>query len=92
LKKQIISVFEPMYLEILNENMVGHANISERDMLEHLFDTNGNITAADLEINFEHMWLSWDTQQPIDTLFKQIQYCADYSEAGGRPNWSPASD
>jgi hypothetical protein len=27
LKKQIISVFEPMYLEILNENMVGYANI-----------------------------------------------------------------
>jgi hypothetical protein len=27
LKKQIISVFEPMYLEILNDNMVGYANI-----------------------------------------------------------------
>jgi hypothetical protein len=27
LKRQIISVFEPMYLDILNENMVGYANI-----------------------------------------------------------------
>jgi hypothetical protein len=27
LKKQIISVFEPMYLNILNDNMVGYANI-----------------------------------------------------------------
>jgi hypothetical protein len=27
LKKQIISVFEPMYLDVLNENMVGFANI-----------------------------------------------------------------
>jgi hypothetical protein len=27
LKKQIISVFEPMYLDILNNNMVGYANI-----------------------------------------------------------------
>jgi hypothetical protein len=27
LKKQIISVFEPMYLDILNDNMVGFANI-----------------------------------------------------------------
>jgi hypothetical protein len=27
LKKHIIGVFEPMYLEILNENMVGYANI-----------------------------------------------------------------
>jgi hypothetical protein len=55
LKKQIIGVFEPMYLEILNDNMVGYTNISERDMLENLFETYGNITAVDLEINFEHM-------------------------------------
>jgi hypothetical protein len=55
LKKQIISVFEPMHLDILNDNMVGYANISARDMLDHLFETYGNITAVDLEINFEHM-------------------------------------
>jgi hypothetical protein len=36
-KKQIISLFEPMYLEILNDNMAGYANISARDMLDHLF-------------------------------------------------------
>jgi hypothetical protein len=83
LKKQIISVFEPMYLEILNDNMVGYANISSRDMLDHLLETYGNITAVDLEINFEHMCRAWDPQQPVETLFKQIQDCADYSEAGG---------
>jgi hypothetical protein len=83
LKRQIISVFEPMYLDIFNENMVVYANISERDMLDHLLETYGNITAVDLEINFEHMRRAWDPQQPVDTLFKQIQDCADYSEAGG---------
>jgi hypothetical protein len=85
LKKQIISVFEPMYLEILNDNMVGCANISARDMLDHLFETYGNITAVNLEINFEHMRRAWDPQQPVETLFKQIQDCADCSEAGGVP-------
>jgi hypothetical protein len=48
LKKQIISVFEPIYLDILNDNMVGYSNISARDMLDHLFKTYGNITAVDL--------------------------------------------
>jgi hypothetical protein len=47
LKKQIISVFEPMYLDILNDSMVGYANISARGMLDHLFETYGNITAVD---------------------------------------------
>jgi hypothetical protein len=83
LKKQIISVFEPMFLEILNDNMVGYANISARGMFDHLFETYGNIAAVDLEINFENMRRSWDPQQPVETLFKQIQDCADYSEAGG---------
>jgi hypothetical protein len=85
LKKQIIGVFEPMYLEILNDNMVGYANITARDMLDHLFETYGNITAVDLEVNFEHMRRSWDPNQPVESLFKQIQDCADFSEAGGVP-------
>jgi hypothetical protein len=74
-----------MYLDILNDNMVGYAKISARDMLDHLFETYGNITSVDLEINFEHMRRAWDPQQPVETLFKQIQDCADYSEAGGIP-------
>jgi hypothetical protein len=78
LKKQIIGVFEPMYLEILNENMVGYTNISARDMLDHLFETYGSITSVDLEINFEHMRRAWDPQQPVENLFKHIQDSADY--------------
>jgi hypothetical protein len=38
-----------------------------------------------LEINFEHMRRVWDHKQPAESLFKQIQDCADYSEAGGVP-------
>jgi hypothetical protein len=83
LKKKIISVFEPMYLDILNDNMVGYTNILAGDMLDHLFETYDNITAVDLEINFEHMRRDWDPQQPVESLFKQIPVCADYSEAGG---------
>jgi hypothetical protein len=52
-------------------------------MLDHLFETYGKITAVDLEINFEHMRRAWDPQQPVESLFKQIQDCANYSEAGG---------
>jgi hypothetical protein len=71
-KKQIISVFYPMYLDILNNNMLGYSNISARDMLDHLFKTYGNITAVELEINFEHVRQAWDPKQPVETLFKQI--------------------
>jgi hypothetical protein len=63
--------------------MIGFVNISARAILDHLFGAYGNITAVDLENNFEHMRRAWDPQQPVESLFKQIQGCADYSEAGG---------
>jgi hypothetical protein len=80
--KQIISVFEPMYLDILNDNIVWYAKISERYMLDHLFETYGNITTVDLEINFEHMRRAWDPQQPVESLLKHMQDFADHSEDG----------
>jgi hypothetical protein len=67
----------------LNDDMVGFANISAWAMLDHLFITDGNIATVDLENNFEHMRRAWDPQQPVESMFKQIQDCADYSEAGG---------
>jgi hypothetical protein len=72
-----------MYLEILNDDMVGFANISAREMWDHLFMTYGNIAAVDLEHNLEQMHRAWDPQQPVESLFKQIQECVEFSEAGG---------
>jgi hypothetical protein len=71
-----------MYLDVLNYDMVGFANISAQSMLDHIFITFGNITTVDLENNFEHMRRAWDPQQPVESLFKQIQDCAEYSETG----------
>jgi hypothetical protein len=70
-------------LDVLNDEMVGFASITARAMLDHLFMAYGNITAVDLENNFEQMRRARDPQQPVEYLFKKIQYCADYSEAGG---------
>jgi hypothetical protein len=83
LKKQISTVFEPIYLKIINNDIVGFSNTFSRDILEHLFISYGSITAVDLEHNFENMRKSWDPQQPVEILCKEIQDCVDYAEAGG---------
>jgi hypothetical protein len=72
-----------MYLDILNDDMVGFVNISAREMLDHLFMTYGNITAVDLENYFKQMHHAWEPHQPVEFLFKKIQDCADFSEADG---------
>jgi hypothetical protein len=48
-----------MYLDILNDYIVGFANITAREMLDHIFMTYGNITAVDLENNFKQMHRAW---------------------------------
>jgi hypothetical protein len=55
LKKKIITVFEPMYLEIINNDMVGFSNTTAREILEHLFLSYVSIPAVYLEQNFENM-------------------------------------
>jgi hypothetical protein len=72
-----------MYLDILNDDMVVFDNTSAREMLDHLFLTYGSITAVDLERDFENICKAWNPQQPVETLFNQIQDCVDYVEAGG---------
>jgi hypothetical protein len=52
IKTHIIAVFKPMYLDIFNDEMVGFANITAQEILDHLFLTYGNITAFDLEKKF----------------------------------------
>jgi hypothetical protein len=49
-----------MYSDVLNDDMVGFANITARAMLDRLFMIYGNITAVDLENNFEHMHRAWE--------------------------------
>jgi hypothetical protein len=90
LKKQIISVFEPMYLDILNDNMVGYAKISARDMVDHLFETYSNITAVDLEINFEHMCRAWDPQQ-INVGYAKMFATGNFMSACRRWNEKPSA-
>jgi hypothetical protein len=70
-------------IEILNYDLVGFANTTSRDMLDHLFLSYGSITSVDIEQNFENMRKAWDPQQPVETLFKQIRYCVDFAEASG---------
>jgi hypothetical protein len=68
--KKKMTAFEPMHLEILNNDMVGFANTTTRDMLDHLFLSYGSITVVDLENNWENMRKAWDPQQPVDSLYR----------------------
>jgi hypothetical protein len=78
LKKQIITVFEPMYLDILIEDMVGFANITAQEMIDHLFITYGNITAVDLEKKLSRcarLGIPSSQWRPCSSRFKIVNKC-----------------
>ena len=81
--KQIVTVFEQMYLEIFSNDMVGFANITAQGILGSLFISYGSITVVDLENNFYNMHKAWDNQQPVETFSDQIHDCVDFAEAVG---------
>jgi hypothetical protein len=72
-----------MYIEILNDDLVGFTHTTSRDWPDHLFFYYGSITAVDIEQKFENMRKAWYPQQPVETPFKQIQDFFDFAEAGG---------
>ena len=81
-KKETMTVFESMYLENLNNEMVGFVNITARGMLDHIFLSYGSIMDMELEKNFENMCKACDFKKPVEKLFKQIHDCVDFEEAG----------
>jgi hypothetical protein len=52
-------------------------------MLDNLLICYGIITAVNIEQNVEIMCKAWDPHKLVETLFKQIQECADFEEVGG---------
>jgi hypothetical protein len=75
LKKQIVTAFEPMYLDFFNNDMVGFANTTAREMLDHLFLSYGSITDVDLEHNWENMRKAWDPHQPAILIQADLGLC-----------------
>jgi hypothetical protein len=53
-----------------------------RDLLNHLCDRYGPITAHDLEENDNHFCHKYDPSQPIETLYKKLDDAMMYADAG----------
>ena len=64
LKQQILTALNQEYLSPLSHDTVGFLNVSTLDMLTHLENTYGAISADDLEKNFERLNAPWDPTTP----------------------------
>ena len=74
-----------LYYKSLKHAHTGYANVTLRQLLDHLVTTYAAIDQFDLENNQDKMTACYDPNTPIETLFEQITECVAYAELGDAP-------
>jgi hypothetical protein len=85
IKKFIIESFDDAYLNALSDEIVGYANCTSLQVLTHLLTYYAMIAPTELTQNYERLNTLYDPNQPIETLFQQIQDAQAFAVAGGQP-------
>ena len=85
LKQQLISAIDSIYIKGISNRHTGYATVTLLRMIQHLYDTYGDITPFELEDNDVRMKTPYDPTMPIETLYDQIEQAVDYADAGKAP-------
>jgi hypothetical protein len=93
IKKLIIEYFDDTYLNALSDEIVGYANCTSLQLLTHLLTYYDMIATTELTQNYERLLTQnyerlntpYDPNQPIETLFQQIQDARAFAVAGDQP-------
>jgi hypothetical protein len=86
IKKLILEAFDNAYLNALSDEIVGYANCTSLDLLTHLLTYYAMIAPTELTQNYDRLNTRYDPNQPIETLFQQIQDARAFAVAGDQPH------
>jgi hypothetical protein len=85
IKKLNIEAFNDAYLNALFDEIVGYAICTSLQILTHIFTYHAMIAPTEVTQNYERRNTPYDPNQPIETLFRQIQDARDFAVEGGQP-------
>jgi hypothetical protein len=85
IKKLIIESFDDAYFNALSDEIVGYKKCTSLQLLTHLLTYYAMIVPTELTHNYERLNTPYDPNQPIETLFQQIQDARAFAVAGGQP-------
>jgi hypothetical protein len=74
LEKLILEAYDNMYTSQLEEYLLQYANRSALEILMHFKQTYGFINPTQFTENYSKMTAPINFQDPIETLFKEIEY------------------
>ena len=85
LKKQILQAVPDTYLAVLQDALLGYADVTPRTMLEYLMTKYGQVKPEDIESNRAKLQQAWNPDDPIETVWTRIQLCTQYAVIAGEP-------
>jgi hypothetical protein len=85
LKTQIIDAIADTYLGALRNRYTGYMGVTPRDLLDHLLERYGRITASNIANCRTKMEAPMDVTQPIDIYFQTIDDCVQFATDGQVP-------
>jgi hypothetical protein len=85
IKKLIIESFDEAYLNALSGEILGYANCTSLQLLTHILTYYAMIAPTELTQNYERLNTPYDSNQPVETLFQQIQDARALALTGGQP-------
>jgi hypothetical protein len=85
IKKLILKDFDDTYIYALSDKVVGYANCTSLDLLTHILTFYAMIAPAELTHNYDRLDTPYNPNQPMETLFQQIQDDRAFAVAGGTP-------
>ena len=72
LKQQILTAVPDLYLNSLEDDLMGYADVDAVDMIEHLDDRYAKITPDKIENNRQSLSLPWNPDTKIEDLWLRI--------------------
>ena len=81
LKQQLLRCVNEIYYRTLRNRHTGYAIVSTRDIITHLYTQYGNMTSQDLQENDLKLKIPFNTPQPIELLYNQIEDAVELSDA-----------
>jgi hypothetical protein len=88
-KKLILKAFPNTHTSALEDYLLGYAGVTFRELVQYIIHTYSRIDPTQLADCYTKMTHPYDLQDPIETLFTQIDDGVRYALAGGSPMGRP---
>lgn len=82
LKKLLLNGIDNIYVRTLHDSTTGFSTVSTFTIIQHLYSSYGQITPSSLADKDFQLHTAYDSAQPIESLFHQIDSSHDIADYG----------